>query len=489
MLAAQRNRRVGARRGGARGGELRREGSAAPGTRDTGCRDACAARSTRRIERSAGDTERSAGDAGSRGARRTEPEAVNAFNYEGGELRAEGVALSSIAERYGTPCYVYSRSMLTSAYRDFDAAFEAIPHLVCYALKANPALAIVDLFGRLGSGFDIVSGGELERVVAAGADPAKTVFSGVGKSDAEMEAALAAGVLCFNVESASELEHLAAIARRTGMRAPVSFRVNPDVDPLTHPYISTGLKESKFGIAFADAPALYRRAAAMPSITVRGIDMHIGSQITDLGPCREAAGKLLALAGALAAEGIALAHIDVGGGLGIRYRDESPIALADYSDMLCGLFRGRREMLVLEPGRSLVGEAGVLVTRVRFLKAQAARSFAIVDAAMNDLLRPSLYGAWHPIDPVRPRASAARAWDIVGPVCESADFLGHDRLLALEEGDLLAVGAAGAYAMSMSSNYNSRPRACEILVDGADAFVIRKRESSDLLRAQELRLP
>lgn len=414
---------------------------------------------------------------------------MSAFEYVDGELRAEGMSLTAIAERHGTPCYVYSRAMLTRAYREFDAAFEGIPHLVCYAMKANSSLAIVDLFARLGSGFDIVSGGELIRIAAAGADAHKAVFSGVGKSDAEMEAALAAGILCFNVESASELEHLAAVARRVGVRAPVSLRVNPDVDPLTHPYISTGLKESKFGIAFADAPALYRRAAALPSIAVRGIDIHIGSQITELDPYREAAGKVLALVDALAADGIGLSHIDFGGGLGIRYRDESPVAIADYARMLRGLVAGRRETLLFEPGRRLVGEAGVLLTRVRFVKPQAARNFAVVDAAMNDLLRPSLYEAWHAIDPVRPRSTDASVWDVVGPVCESGDFLGHDRMLAIEEGDLLAVRAAGAYAMSMSSNYNSRPRACEVLVDGDSALLIRRRETIAELHAQEVRLP
>ncbi|MGC1818666.1 MAG: diaminopimelate decarboxylase [Casimicrobiaceae bacterium] len=414
---------------------------------------------------------------------------MNTFEYVDGELCAEGVSLAEIAKRHGTPCYVYSRRMLTDAYREFDGAFEGVRHLVCYAMKANSSLAIVDLFARLGSGFDIVSGGELARMAAAGADPRKAVFSGVGKSDAEMEAALAAGILCFNVESASELDHLAAVARRMGVRAPVSFRVNPDVDPLTHPYISTGLKESKFGVAFADAPALYRHAAAMPSIAVHGIDMHIGSQITELGPYREGAGKLLGLVDALAAEGIALSHIDFGGGLGIRYRDELPVAVADYARMLRGLVGGRRETLLFEPGRRLVGEAGVLLTRVRFVKPQAARNFAVVDAAMNDLLRPSLYEAWHAIDPVRPRQTDPGLWDIVGPVCESGDFLGHDRMLALEEGDLLAVRAAGAYAMSMSSNYNTRPRACEVLVDGESALLIRRRETIAELHAQESRLP
>ncbi|HEX6138549.1 MAG TPA: diaminopimelate decarboxylase [Casimicrobiaceae bacterium] len=402
---------------------------------------------------------------------------------------AEGVPLAAVAQRHGTPCYVYSRAMLTRAFEEFDGAFAGTPHLVCYAVKANPSLAILDLFAQLGSGFDIVSGGELARVLAAGGDAATVVFSGVGKADAEMEAALAADILCFNVESASELDHLAAVAARMGRRAPISFRVNPDVDPQTHPYIATGLKESKFGVAFGDAPALYRRAARMPSIAVRGIDIHIGSQITDLAPYREAATRMLALADALAADGIALEHIDFGGGLGIRYRDETPVALADYAAMVRGLTRGRRERLLFEPGRRLVGEAGILLTRVRVLKPGAGRQFAIVDAAMNDLLRPSLYDAWHAVDPVQPRTGEAQRFDIVGPVCESGDFLAHDRRLVLAEGDLLAVRTAGAYAMSMSSNYNARPRACEVLVDGDVAHVVRRRETLAELCAQETRLP
>jgi diaminopimelate decarboxylase len=414
---------------------------------------------------------------------------VSAFAYVGGELRAEGVSLSALAERYGTPCYVYSRALLTQAFEAFDAAFAGVPHLVCYAVKANPSLALLDVLARLGSGFDIVSGGELARVLAAGGDPGSIVFSGVGKSDAELEAALAAGILCFNVESPSELDHLAAIAARIGKRAPVSFRVNPDVDPLTHPYIATGLRESKFGVAFGDAHALYRRAARMPSIDVRGIDIHIGSQITELAPYREAAVRMLALADALAADGIALEHIDFGGGLGVRYRDERPVALADYAAMVRELTRGRRERLLFEPGRRLVADAGILLTRVRVIKAGAERSFAIVDAAMNDLLRPALYGAWHAIDPVRPRGGGEARFDIVGPVCESGDFLAHDRRLALAEGDLVAVRTAGAYGMSMSSNYNARPRACEVLVDGDAMHLIRRRETLAELFAHETRLP
>jgi len=414
---------------------------------------------------------------------------VNAFAYRDGELHAEGVALSAIAERFGTPCYVYSRAAIEAAYRAYDGAFAGTAHLVCYAMKANPNLAILNLLARLGSGFDIVSGGELARVIAAGGDPRKVVFSGVGKSEAEMAQALEAGILCFNVESAGELDRLDAVAGRLRMRAPVSFRVNPDVDPKTHPYIATGLKESKFGVAFADAPALYQRAARLPNIAVHGLDIHIGSQITELGPFREATIKVLDLVDRLRADGIALAHVDLGGGLGIRYRDEDPVPLCDFAQMVRELFRGRPEQLLFEPGRRLVGNAGVLLTRVEFLKPGAAKSFAIVDAAMNDLLRPALYDAWHPVDPVRPRGGAQQYWEIVGPVCESGDFLAHDRLLALAPGDLLAIGAAGAYGMAMSSNYNARPRACEVIVDDSDAHLVRRRERVDELFALEILLP
>ena len=411
------------------------------------------------------------------------------FAYAGGELHAEGVPLTAIAERYGTPAYVYSRAALEGNFRAYDRAFDGLPHLVCYAVKANSNLAVLDLFARLGSGFDIVSGGELARVLAAGGDPAKIVFSGVGKTQPEMEAALDAGILCFNVESAAELEALAAVAARAGKIAPVSFRVNPDVDPKTHPYIATGLKESKFGVAFADAPALYRRAASLPQVAVRGIDIHIGSQITELAPYREAAAKVVDLVDRLAAEGIALDHIDMGGGLGIRYRDETPVALAAYAAMLRELFRGRRERLLLEPGRRLVGDAGVLLTRVTYLKPGQDRAFAIVDAAMNDLLRPALYDAWHPVDPVRPRAGPTHRWEIVGPVCESGDFLAHDRELALAPGDLVAIGAAGAYGFVMSSNYNTRPRAAEVVVDGERMHLARSRERTSELYAHEAPLP
>jgi diaminopimelate decarboxylase len=414
---------------------------------------------------------------------------VNPFHAKDGELHAERVPLARIAEAHGTPCFVYSRAALEANFRAFDEALSGIPHLVCYAMKANSNLAVLNLFARLGSGFDIVSGGELARVIAAGGDPRRAVFSGVGKTADEIRAGLAAGIHCFNVESEAELELLASIAAAEGARAPVSFRVNPDVDARTHPYISTGLKENKFGVEFDAALPLYRRAARLASIEIRGIDIHIGSQITELEPYREAARKVLGLVDRLAAEGIALAHVDLGGGLGIRYRDESPVALADYAAMLAALFRGRRETLILEPGRRLVGDAGVLLTRVTYLKRGGTRDFAIVDAAMNDLLRPALYDAWHPVTAVRPRADAVRRWQIVGPVCESADFLAHDRELALAQGDLLAVGAAGAYAMAMSSNYNSRPRACEVVVDGDAVHVVRRREHIAELFAGESLLP
>ena len=384
---------------------------------------------------------------------------------------------------------MYSRAALEANYRAFDTALARLPHRIFYAMKANPNLAILDLFARLGSGFDIVSGGELARVVAAGADPRNVVFSGVGKSDDEIRAALDVGIYCFNVESAPELERLAALAAQAGLRAPVSFRVNPDVDARTHPYISTGLKENKFGVAFDAARALYRHAATLRSVEIAGIDIHIGSQITELEPYRESVRKLLLLVDQLADDGIRLAHIDLGGGLGIRYRDESPVPVADYAAMLESLFAGRSETLLFEPGRRLVGDAGVLLTRVAYLKSTQWRDFAIVDAAMNDLLRPALYDAWHPVDPVRVRTGDARSWQIVGPICESADFLAHDRVLALAAGDLLSIGAAGAYAMAMSSNYNARPRACEVLVDGEQANLVRRRETIEALYAGESRLP
>jgi diaminopimelate decarboxylase len=406
-----------------------------------------------------------------------------------GSLFVENVSLEDVAARFGTPCFVYSRSALESAYREFDRAFDGVDHLTCYALKANSNLAVLDVFARMGSGFDVVSGGELARVVAAGGNPAKVVFSGVGKTDDELKQALELGIRCFNIESESELAHLDRIAGALGRRAPISLRVNPDVDPQTHPYIATGLKESKFGIAFAEALPLYRRATRLANLALAGIDIHIGSQITALEPYREAATKVLELVDRLASEGIHLEHVDLGGGIGIRYRDETPVELAEYAAMIRELFRGRREKLLFEPGRRLTGNAGILLTRVIYLKPGTDASFAVVDAAMNDLLRPALYDAWHAVRPIRPRREGARLWQIVGPVCESADFLARDRELALGEGDLLAILSAGAYAMAMSSNYNSRPRAAEVLIDGAAMHLVGRRESIAELFAREMRLP
>jgi diaminopimelate decarboxylase len=412
-------------------------------------------------------------------------------------LHVEGVALTEIAARFGTPCYVYSRSALTKAYATYRAALQAHGladrSLICYAVKANSNLAILNLFARLGAGFDIVSGGELARVLAAGGTADKIVFSGVGKSRAEMRAALEAGIHCFNVESASELGQLSDVAGSVGRRAPVSLRVNPDVDAKTHPYIATGLKNTKFGVAFGQAFDLYRRAAALPHIAVKGIDCHIGSQLLDPAPAAEAADKVLALVDRLAAAGIALEHIDLGGGMGIQYRREEPApAVADYLAPMLARLAGRGEKLVFEPGRSLVGNAGLLLTRVEVLKPGEEKHFAVVDAAMNDLMRPALYNAWHDIVKVGSGETAtgsAMPYEIVGPVCESGDFLGHDRQLALHEGDLLAVLSAGAYGMSMASNYNTRPRAAEVMIDGTEAHLIRRREELAQLFALESVLP
>lgn len=410
---------------------------------------------------------------------------MNTLHRIDGRLHLEGVALDMLAERYGTPLYVYSRQALESAYQAYSDAFVATPHLICYAVKANSSLAILNLFARLGAGFDIVSGGELARVLAAGGDAHKIVFSGVGKTADEMRAALDSRILCFNVESVSELHRLNRIAGELGKVAPVSFRVNPDVDPKTHPYISTGLKENKFGVPIADAPALYRLAASLPNLKITGIDCHIGSQLTDLSPLVDAADRVLALVDALAAEDIALHHIDLGGGVGIRYRDETPPDLAAYGRTLAARFAGRREKLLLEPGRSLVGNAGLLLTRVEYLKPGDDKNFAIVDAAMNDLMRPALYEAYHEIVAVNERKNPAKRYDIVGPICETGDFLGFARDLSIEEGDLLALLSAGAYGMSMASNYNSRPRAAEVLIDENEIHLIRERETQSGLMAGE----
>jgi len=402
---------------------------------------------------------------------------MSGFQTKSGELYAEDIALSDIAAQFGTPAYVYSRAALTEAFQRFDAGFSGIDHLVCYAVKANPNLAILNLFARLGAGFDIVSGGELARVLAAGGDPGKVVFSGVGKTVAEMRAALEAGIFCFNVESGAELDRLNAVAGAMGKVAPVSLRVNPDVDARTHPYISTGLKNNKFGVAYDEAIALYRHAATLPNLAVHGVDCHIGSQLTELSPFLDALDRVLALVEALEQAGIVIRHIDIGGGIGIRYADEVPPDFAVYSRAVLDRLAGRNVKLVMEPGRALVGNAGLLLATVEYLKHGETKNFAIVDAAMNDLMRPALYDAWHDIQPVRARHEPAQTYEIVGPVCESGDFLGHDRKLALHQGDLLAILSAGAYGMSMSSNYNTRPRAAEIMVDGARAHLVRERES------------
>ncbi|MBA3031515.1 MAG: diaminopimelate decarboxylase [Gammaproteobacteria bacterium] len=415
---------------------------------------------------------------------------MNLLNNTNGVSRVEGVALPAIADHFGTPCYVYSRAALTAAYACYQAALVGHNARICYAVKANSNIAILNLFARLGAGFDIVSGGELARVIAAGGDPAKVVFSGVAKSRAEMQQALAAGIHCFNVESASELEQLNTVAATMGQRAPVALRVNPNVDPKTHPYISTGLKTAKFGVAFATAKELYRRAHALPNLEVCGIACHIGSQLLDPQPAADAAGKVLELVDSLAAEGIVLEHIDLGGGMGIRYRDEVVLPTADYLAPMLERLAGRQEMLYFEPGRSLVGNAGLLLTRVEVLKHGEEKNFAIVDAAMNDLARPALYDAWHEIVKVGAGGTAQPLqYEIVGPICESGDFLGHDRNLALAEGDLLAILSAGAYGMAMSSNYNTRPRAAEIMVDGEQMHLIRRREEIAQLFALESVLP
>jgi diaminopimelate decarboxylase len=414
---------------------------------------------------------------------------MSQFQYRDGMLHAENVPLARIAAQYGTPCYVYSRAALTAAWRAFDAAFAGREHLVCYAVKANPNIGVLNVFARLGSGFDIVSGGELARVLAAGGDPQKIVFSGVGKTAAEMRAALQAGILCFNIESAPELELLNRVAGEMGVTAPVSLRVNPDVDAKTHPYIATGLKDNKFGVAYDDALTVYRRARELPHLRIEGVDCHIGSQLTEVSPFVAALERVLALVDALAADGIAVHHIDLGGGLGIRYRDETPPPVAEYAKSVLKTLGSRTQKLLFEPGRLLTGNAGVLLSEVLFLKHGQDRNFAVVDAAMNDLMRPALYEAWHDVLPLRATPAGGRVYDIVGPVCESGDFLARDRQLSVNPGDLIGIASAGAYGMSMSSNYNTRPRAAEIMVDGDRIFPIRNRETVADLFAGEHRLP
>ena len=414
---------------------------------------------------------------------------MSAFAGRNGVLHAESVPLPDIAARFGTPCWVYSRRALETALDEFQQELLGVDSLVCYAVKANSNIAVLDVLARRGAGFDIVSAGELKRVLAAGADPRQIVFSGVGKTAAEMELALTIGILCFNVESAGELERLNAVAGKLCRTAPISLRVNPDVDARTHPYVSTGLKENKFGVAYEDALALYRQAASLANLEISGIDCHIGSQLLDPAPFSEALDKVLVLVDQLAADGIVLHHIDLGGGLGIRYRDEEAPTVKAYLLPMLAKLKQRHLRILLEPGRRLVGNAGLLLTRVEYLKPGEVKNFAIVDAAMNDLARPALYGSWHDIVSVVPRQGAALPWDVVGPVCESGDFLGRGRELVLATGDLLAIMSAGAYSMAMSSNYNSRPRAAEVMVDGTQTHLVRRRETAEELYALEQRLP
>ncbi len=412
------------------------------------------------------------------------------FEYRNGSLFAEDLALTELAAEFGTPCYVYSRATIERHWRAFDDALSGQTHMVCYAVKANSNLAVLNLMARMGSGFDIVSVGELERVLKAGGDPAKVVFSGVAKREDEMHRALEVGIKCFNVESIAELERLNKVAAQMNTQAPVSIRVNPDVDAKTHPYISTGLKENKFGIDIEQALDVYQQAAAMSNLRLVGVDCHIGSQLTQVEPFVDALDRVLLLVEQLQQQGIELEHLDVGGGLGIRYQDETPPAPAEYAAAIKQRLNNPAIEILIEPGRAIVGNAGVLVTKVESLKCGDHKNFAIVDAAMNDLLRPSLYSAWQEIVPLQLRDDVrAQQYDIVGPVCETGDFLGKDRDLAIAAGDLLAVRSAGAYGFSMSSNYNSRPRPAELLVDGGKVHVVRRRESVDDLFQQESLLP
>ncbi|MGF0335912.1 diaminopimelate decarboxylase [Ectopseudomonas toyotomiensis] len=414
---------------------------------------------------------------------------MEAFNYRDGELFAEGVALSALAQRFGTPTYVYSRAHIEGQYRAYADALAGMPHLICFAVKANSNIGVLNVLARLGAGFDIVSSGELERVLAAGGEPSRIVFSGVGKSRDDMRRALEVGVHCFNVESNVELERLQKVAAELGVKAPVSLRVNPDVDAGTHPYISTGLKENKFGIDIEQAEAVYARAAELPNLEVIGVDCHIGSQLTTLEPFLDALDRLLLLVDKLAARGITIKHLDLGGGLGVQYRDEQPPLAGDYITAVRKRLQGRDLGLVFEPGRFIVANAGVLLTQVEYLKHTEHKDFAIVDAAMNDLIRPALYQAWMDVSPVQPREGESRNYDLVGPICETGDFLAKDRQLVLAEGDLLAVRSAGAYGFVMSSNYNTRGRAAEVLVDGEQAYEVRRRETVQELYAGESLLP
>ena len=408
------------------------------------------------------------------------------FSYQNGQLCVEQLPLTDLAERFGTPLYVYSAAALDGAYARYQTAFASLNPLLCYAVKANGNLSILRHFARLGAGFDIVSGGELARVLAAGGEADKVIFSGVGKTEPEIQSALRAGIRCFNVESVNELHRLNAVAGRLGVTAPISLRVNPDVDAGTHPYISTGLRDNKFGVAFEQAFDTYQQAAALPNLRITGIDCHIGSQLIDVAPLIDALDRLLLLVDRLAAVGIELAHIDIGGGVGIRYQNETPPDLHAYAQAVASRLKNRNLHLMLEPGRSLVGDAGVLLTRIEYLKQGDGKRFAIIDAAMNDLIRPALYSAYHDIQPVSVHAGLeAQCYDVVGPICESSDFLGKDRQLAVQEGDLLAVHAAGAYGATMASNYNARLRPAEVLVSGNEVRLISRRETLDEMLTNE----
>jgi diaminopimelate decarboxylase len=413
---------------------------------------------------------------------------VDHFEYKQGKLYCEDVAVETLAETYGTPLFVYSRATLERHWHAFDDALAGHDHLVCYAVKANSSLAVLNLLARLGSGFDIVSGGELQRVLQAGGEASRIVFSGVGKQADEIEAALAADILCFNVESEQELDRIDEIAGVMGKRARVSFRVNPDVDAGTHPYISTGLKDNKFGVAFGDAEAVYLKASGLANIEIIGMDCHIGSQLTDMAPYIDAFDRLLELVESLRAQGINIHHLDLGGGLGIRYRDEEPPLPAEWAGALHDRLKNFAGTIVVEPGRAIAGNAGILVSRVNYLKHGADKNFAVIDAAMNDLIRPSLYGAWQEIIRVEEHSDAdERTYDVVGAICESSDFLGKDRPLRLRQNDLMAIRSCGAYAFGMASNYNTRTRAAEVMVDGEKHYCVREREQfSDLVRGESV---
>lgn len=414
---------------------------------------------------------------------------MDSFNYRDDRLFAEDAAIEDITKKHGSPCYIYSRATFERHWRAFDEALSAHDHLVCFAVKANSNLAVLNVLAKIGSGFDIVSGGELERVLAAGGDANKVVFSGVGKTKKEMRRALEVGIRCFNVESEDELVLLNDVATQMNVIAPVSIRVNPNVDAKTHPYISTGLKENKFGIDISLAPEIYMQASKMKNIKIEGVDCHIGSQLTETRPFIDALDLVLALIDQLAGMGIKIHHLDLGGGLGIQYKDETPPAPAEYAKALSEKFEGRDLQILVEPGRAIAGNAGILVTQVEFIKSNDEKNFAIVDAAMNDLMRPALYSAWQAIIPVNKKTGSTQRYDIVGPICETGDFLGKDRDLNIEAGDLLAVRSSGAYGFTMSSNYNTRPRVAEIMVDGDNVHVVRERETVQSLFENEKVLP